>query len=131
MIDLESGVMQRKESNAPQTKKRAPPVKMGTRLLFHMRRWKRLDGAGATHVVHFRGKKIARPCSSWERVKISASLPEYITPHILRHSRATTLMKAGVSLWEASKALGMSVAVLEAVYGHWHPDFGKDAADAR
>lgn len=40
-------------------------------------------------------------------------------------------MKAGVSLWEASKSLGMSVAVLEAVYGHWHPDFGGDAPNAR
>jgi hypothetical protein len=40
-------------------------------------------------------------------------------------------MKAGVSLWEAAQSLGMSVAVLEAVYGHWHPDFGKDAANAR
>jgi integrase len=60
-----------------------------------------------------------------------AGLPQYVTPHILRHSRATTLMKAGVSLWEASKALGMSVAVLESTYGHHHPDWQKDAADAR
>lgn len=40
-------------------------------------------------------------------------------------------MKNGVSLWEASKQLGMSVAVLESVYGHWHPDFGGNAPNAR
>jgi hypothetical protein len=39
--------------------------------------------------------------------------------------------EGGMSLWEASKQLGMSVAVLEAVYGHWHPDFGGDAPNAR
>lgn len=40
-------------------------------------------------------------------------------------------MKAGISLWDAAKSLGMSVAVLEQVYGHHHPDWQKDAADAR
>ena len=90
-----------------------------------------MDGNKASYVVHFRGRKIQRPVSSWERVRIAAGLPQYVVPHVLRHSRATTLMKAGVSLWEASKSLGMSVAVLEAVYGHWHPDFGGDAPNAR
>jgi integrase len=131
MIDLNSGVMKRKEANAIQTKKRAPPVKMGSRLLSHMRRWHRIDGKQANYVVHFRNKAIKRPCSSWDRVRDIAGLPAYVTPHVLRHSRATTLMKAGVSLWEASKTLGMSVAVLETVYGHHHPDWQKDAANAR
>jgi integrase len=131
MIDLETGVMKRKESNAPQTKKLAPPVKMGARLLSHMRRWKRLDGKQVDYIVHFQGKQIKRPDQSWDRVREMASLPEWVTPHVLRHSRATTLMKAGVSLWEASKSLGMSVATLENVYGHHHPDWQRDAADAR
>ena len=131
MIDLETGVMTRKESNAPQTKKRAPPVKMGDRLICHMRRWKQIDDNGALYVVHFRGRKIDRPCSSWDRVRKAAGLADYVTPHVLRHSRATTLMKAGVPLWEAAKSLGMSVAVLESTYGHHHPDWQKDAANAR
>ena len=131
MIDLETGVMKRKEANAVQTKKRSPPVKMGDRLLFHMRRWNRLDDKGVVYIVNYRGRRIDRPVSSWDRIRKAAGLPEYITPHILRHSRATTLMKAGVSLWDAAKALGMSVAVLETVYGHHHPDWQKDAANAR
>lgn len=40
-------------------------------------------------------------------------------------------MRAGVSIWEAAKSLGMSVAVLESTYGHHHPDWQKDAAEAR
>ena len=131
MIDIETGVMKRKEANAIQTKKRSPPVKMGNRLLNHMRRWRRIDSKDEIFVVHFKGQKINRPVSSWERVRRVAGLPNYVTPHVLRHSRATTLMKAGVSLWDAAKALGMSVAVLESTYGHHHPDWQKDAANAR
>lgn len=130
MVNLEAGVMQRKEHGAARTKKRSPPVRLGTRILAHLSRWRRLDG-GTGYIVHFRGNKIDRPVSSWERVRREADLPAYVVPHILRHSRATILMKNGVSLWEASKQLGMSVAVLESVYGHWHPDFGGDAPNAR
>jgi integrase len=131
MINLESGVMHRKEHGAAKTKKRSPPVRLGDRLRAHLKRWKRLDAGKSAYVVHFRNVAIDRPVSSWERVRREAGLPDYVVPHVLRHSRATTLMKAGVSLWEASKSLGMSVAVLEAVYGHWHPDFGGDAPNAR
>lgn len=131
MVDLESGVMKRRESNAPQTKKRSPPVKMGARLLSHLRRWKKMDRSNATFIVHFRGRHIKRPVSSWKKVRIEAGLPDYVTPHVLRHSRATTLMKAGIPIWDAAKSLGMSVAILETVYGHHHPDWQKDAANAR
>ena len=132
MVDLETGIMQRKERGASQTKKRAPPVKMGKRLLAHMRRWRRLDSAGSTvYVVNFRGKRIARPVSSWERVRLAAGLPGYVVPHTLRHSRATHMLKQGVPIWEAANALGMSVAVLASTYGHHAPDWQKDAANVR
>jgi integrase len=131
MVNLEAGVMQRKEHGQARTKKRSPPVRLGDRILFHMRRWKRLDNGKQTYIVNFRGAQIQRPVSSWERIRQAAGLPSYVVPHVLRHSRATTLMKAGISLWEASKQLGMSVAVLESTYGHWHPDFGGDAPNAR
>lgn len=130
MIDLDNGIMRRKERGAIQTKKRAPPVRVGRRLLAHLRRWRRLDGSGG-YVVHFRGKPILRPISSWNRVRISAGLPEFVVPHILRHSRATHMLKAGVPLWEAANALGMSVHVLIANYAHHMPNWQKDAANVR
>jgi integrase len=130
MVNLETGIMQRKERGSVQTKKRSPPVRIGGRLLAHLRRWKRLDGAGG-YVVHFRGKPILRPVSSWDRVRIAAGLPEYVVPHILRHSRATHSLKQGVSPWEVANALGMSVTVLMNHYGHHAPDWQKDAANVR
>lgn len=131
MINLETGIMQRKERGAIETKKKAPPVRMGARLMAHLRRWRRMDGKDVVYVVNFRGKKIARVDKSWPRVCRLAGLPDYITPHILRHSRATTMMRAGVNPWDAANALGMSLEVLTRVYGHHHPDWQKEAADAR
>jgi integrase len=131
MVNLETGIMQRKERGAVQTKKRSPPVRLGARILSHLRRWKRLGDGGTGYIVHFRGLPIHRPVRSWERVRLAAGLPEYVVPHILRHSRATHMLKQGVPIWEAANALGMSVKVLAEVYGHHAPDWQKDAANVR
>lgn len=130
MVNLETGIMQRKERGAVQTKKRSPPVKIGARLLAHLRRWRRLDRDGV-YVISYRGKRIQRPVSSWDRIRTAAKLPEYVTPHVLRHSRATHSLKQGVSPWEVANALGMSVTVLMNHYGHHAPDWQKDAANVR
>jgi integrase len=131
MVNLETGIMQRKERGAIRTKKRSPPVRLGTRILAHLKRWKRIDAGASLHIVHFRGVAIDRPISSWDRVRREAALPAYVVPHILRHSRATHMLKQGVPIWEAANALGMSVAVMAAVYGHHSPDWQKDAANVR
>jgi integrase len=44
------------------------------------------------------------------------------TPHILRHTRATLLLRAGVSPHDAGRFLGMSTKMVEEVYGHHHPE---------
>jgi integrase len=130
MIDLESEVMQRKERGAVQTKKRSPQVRLGSRILAHLRRWQRLD-SGKGYVVEFRGAPIHRPVRSWERARVAAGLPDYVVPHILRHSRATHSLKQGIPPWEVANALGMSLAVLLSTYGHHIPDWQKDAANVR
>ena len=39
-------------------------------------------------------------------------------------------MQAGVPVWTAAGYLGMSVEVLLNTYGHHHPDYLREAADA-
>jgi hypothetical protein len=39
-------------------------------------------------------------------------------------------MLAGVGMFEAAQSLGMSVKMLEDTYGHHHPDFQKETAEA-
>jgi len=39
-------------------------------------------------------------------------------------------MQRGVDPWQAAKYLGMTVEMLERVYGHHHPDFLKQVKNA-
>ncbi|MDX8482038.1 tyrosine-type recombinase/integrase [Mesorhizobium sp. VK24D] len=53
-----------------------------------------------------------------------------VTPHIFRHTAATWLMQQGSDPWAAAGFLGMTVEMLIQTYGHHHPDFQADAAEA-
>lgn len=50
------------------------------------------------------------------------------TPHILRHTRATLLLRAGQSPHDVGRFLGMSTRMVEDVYGHHHPSHQKALA---
>jgi hypothetical protein len=39
-------------------------------------------------------------------------------------------MQAGIDKWEAAGFLGMSIEMLDRVYGHHHPDYWRAAARA-
>lgn len=41
-----------------------------------------------------------------------------VTPHVLRHTRITLLLQAGVSVWDVSALVGASPTVIQEVYGH-------------
>jgi integrase len=132
MVDLEPGIMQRQPPGVPEPKnKKAPPMKMGKRLMAHLKRWRRMDGKDAEFVIAFNGRPIKRPIRTWDNARRKAKLPAYITPHILRHTRATNMMQQRKDPWEASKALGMSLDMLSRVYGHHHPDWQKDVSETR
>ncbi|RZN09706.1 hypothetical protein CWO91_16895 [Bradyrhizobium genosp. SA-3] len=131
MVDLESRIMQRRPEGVAETRKKRPPVKIGRRLLSHLRRWRRLDGPNAKYVIEYGGKPCSDLGTAWDMARdMPGSIPD-VTPHTLRHSRATHLMRQGVDVWEASKSLGMSAEMLERVYGHHRPDWQENAAEAR
>lgn len=128
-IDFATGIMLRRAPGEREiSQKRRPPVKLGRKILAHLRRWQRLDGNLIPWIVHWDGQPIKEPHTAWAQAIKAAGLPG-VTPHTLRHTRATWLMQAGVSPWQAAGALGMSVRVLEAVYGHHHPSYGQEAAE--
>jgi integrase len=129
-IDFERGVMRRRDSKEVDGgTKRRPPVRVSRRMLSFLRRWKTADGTASDgYVVHVRGRRIARIREPWERVRAAAGLPG-ITPHVLRYTRATWLMQAGVPIWQAAGHLGMTTAVLESVYGHHSPTFQDQASE--
>jgi integrase len=128
-IDIPNGVMARiRPGEAADAKKRAPPVRLGKRILSHLRRWKRLDNGSVSYLCHYEGRPVDDPHASWARVTKAAGL-EGVTRHTLRHTRATHLMQAGVDVWEAAGFLGMTVKTLETTYAKHHPNFQEKAAN--
>jgi len=131
MIDFNAGTMRRRPYGAVESRtKRSPPVRLGKRILSHLRRWRRLDDPRSPLVVHYNGAQIKRAFhSTWPAAVAKARLGPDVTPHVLRHTRATWLMQHGIGIWEAAGALGMSPAILQRTYGHHHPDWQERAAE--
>lgn len=129
-IGLNNGLLYRtRPETAGDAKKRAPPVRLGRKILGHLRRWERADNALIKFVCHYEGRAVEDPHKSWARV-IKASGLKGVTRHTLRHTRATHLMQSGkVSAWEAAGFLGMTVKTLEQTYGHHSPDHQGEAPD--
>lgn len=130
-IDLERGVMTRKaEGTTERANKKKPPVRLGRSFVRLLRLWKRQDDkSGIEYVVHYHGERIEKLRRSWATVRMAAKLGPDVTPHTLRHTRATWLMQAGIDPWEAAGSLGMSLRVLETVYGKHSPDYQANAAE--
>lgn len=131
-VDLSSAVLSRRAAGESEAgKKRSPPVRLGRRILSHLRRW-RLQDAVSEYVVHFEGRPVARVNKANGAFRGAATRAglRMVTPHTLRHTAATWLMQRGVGIWEAAGFLGMSPEVLTKRYGHHSPDYQKDAAEA-
>jgi integrase len=126
-IDLDHGIYYRLAEGARPTNKRQPPVPLPPRLLAHLRRWKK-KGISQSHFVEWNGKPVLSVKTAFQSAVQRAGLPGRITPHTLRHTAATWLMQAGVDKWQAAGFLGMSIEMLDRVYGHHHPDHLRTAA---
>jgi integrase len=80
--------------------------------------------------VEWNGRAVASVKTGFKHAVTLAGLTGKVTPHTLRHTAATWLMKEGVSIWEAAGFLGMSPEMIARTYGHHHPDHLKRAAHA-
>jgi integrase len=140
-FDLESETFHRRPVGKAETNKKQPAARIHSRLLPHLRRWKRLDEAkGISYVAHYYGKPIKKLRNAWASVAIAAGhatwdddAEDWIIPdgpHICRHTAATWQMQGGTDPYEAAGYLGMSVETLLEVYGHHHPSFQTRAANA-
>lgn len=132
MLDFERSFMKRKAHGARKSKKQAPPHKMSKRLKSWLLRWQRIDKGVSEFVVHLNGSKVKKLRRSWNTARDAAGLPDDVTPHTLRHSRATHLKRnPAVSDADAAEFLGMTIETYNNTYRHHDPEWQKDAADAR
>jgi integrase len=127
-IDLDRGIMRRRAPGESESNKRRPPVKLGRRILSHLRRWHKV-GSAPLFVVHYRGMPVKKLRRSWDAALSRAGLDISVTPHALRRTRATWLMQQGVDVWEAAGHLGMSPETLTRIYAQHSPDHQKRAAE--
>ena len=104
-----------------------------------MARWHRTDLALAAKLgkpVHFvvhrsDGSQYAEKIKTgWDAIVKDAGLGPDVVRHVLRHTAATWLMQKGTDPWQAAGWLGMTLEQLQDNYGHHHPDFQEEAAEA-
>jgi integrase len=81
------------------------------------------------YVIHYHGKPVKSIKKVWRTARIAAGLDKTVTPHSLRRTRATWLMKEGIDTWEAAQHLGMSIEILVRHYAQYSPNFQKRAAE--
>ncbi len=123
-IDVDNEIIHRRAQHVPLSKKRAPPVRIHSRLLPHLRRWRRADtAAGIVDVIHYRGRRVGRVYDAWESVRVAAGATQMDWPHVMRHSACTLLMASGADVAAIAGFVGMSIDTLVNVYGHHHPKF--------
>jgi integrase len=93
-----------------------------------MRRWARI-GVSRSSIVEFDGHPVKSVRKAFARAAKDAG-PLGVTPHVLRHTAVTWAMRAGADPYAAADFFGMTLEVLERVYGYHHPDHHKGVGDA-
>lgn len=125
-IDLEAGIIHRKGAAERATKKSRPPCRIPERLLPWLRRWKALDLAkGQTMVCPYSVRNLRR---AWGVARTRAKLGRDVTPHVLRHTCVTWQLQRGVPPAEVASFVGMSLDMVDRVYGHLGPEHQQKAA---
>lgn len=127
-VDLVNARIDFNSPGTRRTKKRRAHIPIPRKLLPHLIR-ARLRGTELGFIINDNGANIHDLKRSFASACRRARLSD-VTPHVLRHTCATWLMQAGVPIWEAAGFLGMTRETLENVYGHHHPDFLRQAAEA-
>jgi integrase len=123
-VDLDHGRIDfRRPGEAETTKRRGRPIPIHRKLLGHLRRAKRRQGAGdLDFVVAWGRRRVSNISGSFALAVERAGLEKRVTPHTLKHTAASWMIQAGVPLWDVAQYLATSMRTLEQVYAHHRPD---------
>ena len=121
-IDLKSRMMVRRGTAVAETKKRTPTVQIPDQLMPYLERWHAVDFQRGWHwVVNYEGAQVKKLRRSWDTARTHARLGSDVTPHTLRHTAVTWRLRANEPPWQVAGFVGMSLEMLDRVYGHHTP----------
>lgn len=124
-IDLNAGVIHRRGERETESNKRRPSSRLPSILMRSLASWRAADlgqKVPVAYVVHYRGQPVEKQRKSWAEACAKAKLGKDVTPHVLRHTAVTWMMLNGNDPYDVAAYVGMSVKMLDDVYGHHHPD---------
>lgn len=126
-VDLEAGRIYRKGTDERDTRKARPPCPIPEALVAHLHRWRRLTVMGP---CEYAGRTIQRQKTAFDAARRLARLGEDVTPHTLKHTCITWMLRRGVPIWEVAGFTGTSEKTIREVYGHHCPDHMEAARTA-
>lgn len=123
-VDMAGGMIHLNPAGRAQTKKRRPRVPISDELRPILERTLREAGDGGEAYLLDHAGCIR---TAFENAVERAGLGRDVTPHVLRHTKATWMAQAGVSMFDIAGILGDSVETVTKTYAHHHPDYLRDA----
>lgn len=123
-VDMAGGMIHLNPPGRKQTKKRRPRVPISDALRPILERTLREIPDKPDAFILDHGGAIR---TAFENAVERAGLGPDVTPHVLRHTKATWMAQAGVSMFDIAGVLGDSVETVTKTYAHHHPDFLRDA----
>ncbi len=117
-IDRQSKLIRLNPAGRRQTKKFRPVVPLLPALEAYVN-----QAMPAAYVVHWHGRKVASIKTTWRKLRIAASLPEWFAPKTIRHTVATWLRQRGVPAWEVSGLLGHHAGGTTDNYAKFDPTY--------
>lgn len=120
-VDLNRRTISLAKRGEPKSNKRRPTVPMG--FLYPMIKDLHASRSndfvlGSSRDLLYDFTKLCTSCGLLEVQERDGRPAGRITPHILRHSRATHLLEDGVSIYAVSKLLGDNPTTVQKTYGH-------------
>ncbi|WP_232517486.1 site-specific integrase [Acetobacter pomorum] len=125
-VDLQARIIDFRDPAKPRTKKGRARVPINDTLYEALKEAYELRET--EFVVEWAGDQVSSIKTGFRAAAKRADLSG-ITPHTLRHTAATWMAQAGISLWDIAGYLGHSnIKMVEETYAHHCPDYLRTAA---
>jgi integrase len=119
-VDIPAGMIRLNPPGRAQTKKHRPRVPISDALVPILERTlAEIPDEPSAYLLDHAGEISKAFNAAVKR----AGLGSDVTPHVLRHTKATWMAQAGVSMFDIAGVLGDSVETVTKTYAHHHPDF--------